>query len=208
MGCTGSSLRVSRGARKPPSSSTSGPLMKPHSLSQSVWGACVCLSHGCCAGVPRAEACLGGGWRAVSLRARHRGPGRGAAGVRGGGQDVRGHQLLRPARQVPPTTHHPTPPPPPPQAHRRARHPVHALCVVSGWALWWFLHRCVVMVGLPYPDRSDPELQHKLAFIDSLASSSSSKQAGRWPPPPPPSSVPAFALLSGPCSGLASSSSS
>jgi len=29
------------------------------------------------------------------------------------------------------------------------------------------LARCVVMVGLPYPDRSDPELQQKMAFLDS-----------------------------------------
>ena len=31
--------------------------------------------------------------------------------------------------------------------------------------------RCVVMVGLPYPDRRDPELQQKLQYLDSLQSS-------------------------------------
>lgn len=33
--------------------------------------------------------------------------------------------------------------------------------------------RCVVMVGLPYPDRRDPELQQKLQYLDSLRSQSS-----------------------------------
>lgn len=29
------------------------------------------------------------------------------------------------------------------------------------------LARCVIMVGLPYPDRSDPELRQKMAFLDA-----------------------------------------
>ena len=33
--------------------------------------------------------------------------------------------------------------------------------------------RCVVMVGLPYPDRRDPELQQKLQYLDGLKSQSS-----------------------------------
>ena len=33
--------------------------------------------------------------------------------------------------------------------------------------------RCVVMVGLPYPDRRDPELQQKLQYLDGLRSQSS-----------------------------------
>jgi chromosome transmission fidelity protein 1 len=28
------------------------------------------------------------------------------------------------------------------------------------------LARCVVMVGLPYPDRTDPELVQKMAYLD------------------------------------------
>jgi chromosome transmission fidelity protein 1 len=44
--------------------------------------------------------------------------------------------------------------------------------------------RCVVMVGLPYPDRRDPELQQKLQYLDSLQSSRGDVPCGgsgsRW----------------------------
>ncbi len=38
--------------------------------------------------------------------------------------------------------------------------------------------RCVVMVGLPYPDSRDPELQQKLQYLDSLQSSSAAAAFG------------------------------
>lgn len=33
--------------------------------------------------------------------------------------------------------------------------------------------RCIVMVGLPYPDKRDPELQQKIAYLDKA-------DARRW----------------------------
>lgn len=45
------------------------------------------------------------------------------------------------------------------------------------------VRRCVVMVGLPYPDRSDPELQQKLQYIDSLANTPPQPSASGPPPP-------------------------
>lgn len=34
------------------------------------------------------------------------------------------------------------------------------------------VHRCVVMVGLPYPNPQDPELLRRMAFMDAAAASS------------------------------------
>lgn len=31
------------------------------------------------------------------------------------------------------------------------------------------MHRCVVMVGLPYPDKRDAELKQKMAYLDEAS---------------------------------------
>ena len=60
------------------------------------------------------------------------------------------------------------------------------------------LGRCVVMVGLPYPDKRDAELKQKMAYLDeaspgrcvfvlTVLSSSGLFVMSLWPPSPPPS---------------------
>jgi len=63
------------------------------------------------------------------------------------------------------------------------------LCVVGGKLAEGInfgdaLGRCVVMVGLPYPNPSDPELQERLKYIDRTAAAG---QGGSAPPPSQPS---------------------
>ena len=43
--------------------------------------------------------------------------------------------------------------------------------VCKGGCCCFLPFRCVVMVGLPYPNANDPELKERMAHLDRLASS-------------------------------------